>query len=154
MTPAPHALSANDLALEVAKDAAQRICDAIYVLPPFLRLHLAVALAAEKSTTLAVVGESLLGPNPVPTMADELLAEVFIGDLEVIAPKLGDTEPWSTIRAALEDISAAWRAAYPTFRTRHDRSVIAQRWTHAPAERSPTRESEPTAAEMDREGAW
>ena len=141
VTSAPHALSAKDLALEAAKAAAQRIVDAVYVLPPFLRLHLAIALAIEESTTLSTIGESLLGPNPVPTMANQLLAEVFIGDLEQVAPKLGETMPWSAVRAALEDISAAWRAAHPTFRTRHDRSVIAQRWKQETAARSRTEES-------------
>ena len=106
------------------------------MLPPFLRLHLAIALAGEESTTLSVLGESLLGPNPVPTMADELLTEVFIGDLEQIAPKLGGTEPWGTIRAALEDISAVWRAAHPGFRTTAEYRVQRLRWDRESLERA------------------
>ncbi len=132
----PNRPSAKDLALEAAKDAAQRIVDAVFVLPPFLRLHLAIALAAEESTTLSTLGESLLGPNAVATMADDLLAEVFIGDLEQIAPKLGSSEPWATVGHALEDISAAWRAAHPCFRTTAEYSVRRLRWDRESLERA------------------
>ena len=34
--------------------------------------------------------------------------------------KLGDAEPWATIRDSLEDIVTAWRATHPGFRTAFD----------------------------------
>ncbi len=69
-------------------------------------------------------------------MAAELLAEVFIGDLEQVTPKLGDSEPWGTIRTALEDISAAWRAAHPGFRTTAEYRVRRLRWDRESLERA------------------
>ena len=124
----PHTLGAKDIAREVAREACQRIVDAVYTLPPFLRMNLALALYADESTTLSAIGEHLLGPNPVSAMADDLLAEVFIGDAEQIAPKLGDSEPWATIGAALTDVVTAWRTAHPTYRTAHEFHQRRLRW--------------------------
>ena len=39
--------------------------------------------------------------------------------------KLGDAEPWATIRDSLEDIVTVWRATHPGFRTAFDRGT----WT-------------------------
>jgi hypothetical protein len=114
---------------EVARDAARRITAAVAALSPLLAMNLAVALLSDRSTTLNAIGDGLLSRNPVPKIARALSVETFIGDAEVIAPKLGSAEPWGSIgSSAITDAAAAWRAAHPTFRTRQDRLVIAQRW--------------------------
>lgn len=122
---------------EAATKAAKRIIKAISALSPWVRLNLAMALAAESSTTLSSIGDALLGQDdPVAAMAHSLLVEVFIGDIEDVAPKLGDTEPWCTIRKSLEEVTRAWRSAHPTFRTRRDFAARAQRWEQEARERA------------------
>ena len=118
----------KDDAEDVAREAAQRIVDAVSTFAPWVRLRLAAALADEPSDTLRSIGGSLLGKAPAATMARSLLADVFIGDLEDIAPTLGDTEPWSTIRSALEDVAAAWHTSHPGLRTRRDYTARSRSW--------------------------
>jgi len=131
---------------EVARDAAQRILDAVSTFSPWVRIHLATALAADGSDTLRSIGAALLDKDPVSRMAGGLYCDVFIGDAEAVAADLGDEEPWGTIRAALEDIIAAWRAAHPGWRTTHDRSAMWQMWEQAIIDRA-------AAAELDKEAS-
>ena len=126
-----------------AIDAARRIVNVISTFSPWVRINLAQALAAEKSATLRSIGCSLLGKDPVTTMATSLLADVFLGDLEDIAPELGDTEPWSTIREALEDVAKAWHLSRPGLRTRRDYAARALTWKQGVVQRAQDATVEP-----------
>lgn len=117
-------MSTTDQAEAVALEASRRIVAAVDALPAHIGDAVSWRLLKDDTETLASIGRGLMdeGPERAETMARLLLADVFIGDLEAVAPKLNDSaEPWATIRTALEEIAAAWRAAHPNFRTRLDR---------------------------------
>jgi hypothetical protein len=133
----------HDAAKIAAEAAAKRIVDAVTTFSPWIRLNLATALAAERSDTLRTVGESLLGKDPIASMADGLLVDVFLGDLEDIGPKLGDAEPWATIREALEDVAEAWHASHPGIRTRRDFAARWRRWEQEAKQRALDASDEP-----------
>ena len=98
---------------EAITDAAARIVDAFAPLPPWARIQVALSLSEDKSTTLSACGDALLGRHPVPTLARSLNFEMLIGDCEDVALRLGNAEPWSSIKAALEDVIRQWRGSTP-----------------------------------------
>jgi hypothetical protein len=115
-----------------AEDAARRILDALEALPPHQRFPLALALIADDSSrTMQRIGEAYLCPHHPPALAERLLRQVFIGDAAETANKLSaSAEPWSTIRAALLDTVAAWRASRaPGARTAHDNRLRMKEWS-------------------------
>ena len=107
-----------------ALPGAERVLAALGGLPTDVGAALALMLEVDTSTTLAAIGEAVREEDPAEYLARSLWPEVFIGDLQAVASRLGDAEPWGAIRAGLEDIEVAWRQAHPTFRTRHDRAAL------------------------------
>lgn len=109
---------------DLAAAAAGRIITALDALPPHIRSGACWDLLTDDSLTLVGIAEAMRGDpkDRQSALARSLLGDVLIGDLEPIAGRLADdTEPWATIRAALLDVLAAWRADHPGWRTAFDR---------------------------------
>jgi hypothetical protein len=103
------------------RQAARQIVHAFDNQPDYVRTDLAFVLYANSSETLSAIGGALLSGRPVSELARSLPFEIFLGDAEEVAARLGDSLPWSMVRSALEGAVAAWRLAHPGLRTRFDR---------------------------------
>jgi hypothetical protein len=98
------------------------ILSAIDQLPTHVRPGLLWGLLVDESTTLSSIADAVRDDDdPVDALARSLDAEMLIGDLDEVAGRLGDAEPWATIRLALAGAAAGWRKAHPTLRSVHDR---------------------------------
>lgn len=115
--------------LRVVYDAAERIVAAIDALPAHVAsavcwdMLTASSMSGLPGSTLQAVGGAMreTGADRVDALADLLLPEMFLGDVEPLGEQLSDdVEPWAIMRQAFADVAAAWRKARPTFRTALD----------------------------------
>src|SRR5579862_900835 len=101
-------------------DAAERIVAALDALPPHVAPRVWRALFKDDSYTLRHIGLSMIEEDRVGTLAKNLEPCVFLGDLQEIHARLGDTEPWGPIRQALRDVDIAFHRKNPAPSTMTD----------------------------------
>jgi hypothetical protein len=101
----------------IALDAAEAIIVAVEELPPRVMLAVTFNLWNDRSTSLSSVGRCLLeGGDRVAELASALIFESWTGDVATVVETLGDGQPWGTIRDAMRNVLAAWRASRPDHR--------------------------------------
>ncbi len=109
---------------QVTAEPAERIVSALLDLPLHVAPRVWASLATSSSHTLSTIGEAILSDDPVTELTRSLWFDVFLFDLQAIAPKLSQTrEPWATIRLALEDVDLAWNTT-TDHRSAYDRRQL------------------------------
>ena len=124
----PHTLGAKDIAREVAVGVpahCRRRLRAPAVPPHELGHRACTPTSPRRCPPSANTCSARTRSRRWPTISSPRCSSATS---EQIAPKLGDSEPWATIGAALTDVVTAWRTAHPTYRTAHEFHQRRLRW--------------------------